>query len=570
MNKEAIRLIDRLYKDLYLDEQVLHHSSGNQYDKFNNIKEYLEKLENIHNKVSETGKHKELLKKLYYDKYVIKEENVPESYYNHQQQIALERGLGHMTLDEARKKKIQKEVIDNQKNSLDMWIDYFLSDDAKIYPFWVKYWAFQGMLKMGQYDKAKGEFGRRTKDTVAPFIDLNREALAMSMDMIVKLLNKEKIEDSELNALVKSGSFQKIYAHILTNVLRDNKNITKRNIGRWVKYSQGSDHMPLVKSLQGYNTGWCTAGESTAKSQLKSGDFYVYYTLDENNEYKVPRIAIRMEDNKIVEIRGVAPNQNLESEMEEVVEQKLKEFPDKEEYYKKVNDMRRLTLIYNKHNNNIELTIQELKFLYEIEEKIKGFGYESDPRIRKILYTRDIKKDLSSVFQCDEKQIAIHEDEITSETIHYHGDLYLNYLYNIENLFFPKSIAGSLMLSNIESAEGLVLPEIIGENLDLRNLKNAKGLVFPKNVVGVLLLNSLENAEGLVLPEKIGDSLFLNNLTVAKNLVLPKQVGGSVYLYNLDNVEDLIIPEILTYSIYLKDIIITPENIELYRNNKKK
>ena len=33
MNKEAIRLIDRLYKDLYLDEQVIHHGTGNKYDK---------------------------------------------------------------------------------------------------------------------------------------------------------------------------------------------------------------------------------------------------------------------------------------------------------------------------------------------------------------------------------------------------------------------------------------------------------------------------------------------------------------------------------------------------------
>ena len=61
----------------------------------------------------------------------------------------------------------------------------------------------------------------------------------------------------------------------------------------------GTDHMPLVESLKGYNTGWCTAGESTAKTQLQGGDFYVYYTLDENDEYKVPRIAIRMENNQI-------------------------------------------------------------------------------------------------------------------------------------------------------------------------------------------------------------------------------------------------------------------------------
>ena len=110
--------------------------------------------------------------------------------------------------------------------------------------------------------------------------------------------------------------------------------------------------MPLVKSLRGYNTGWCTAGESTAQTQLSNGDFYVYYTLDENDEYKIPRIAIRMEYDEIAEIRGIAQDQNLEPEMEEVVEEKIKDFPDKEEYYKKVSDMKKLTSVYKKYQNN--------------------------------------------------------------------------------------------------------------------------------------------------------------------------------------------------------------------------
>ncbi len=133
------------------------------------------------------------------------------------------------------------------------------------------------------------------------------------------------------------------------------------NHGSGDKYDKGSDHMPLVKSLQGYNTEWCTAGESTAKSQLKNGDFYVYYTLDENDEYKVPRIAIRMKNNSIGEIRGVAKDQNIEPNMEKVVKEKIKDFPDKEKYYKKEHDMEQLTKIYDKHKKQQELTKEELK-----------------------------------------------------------------------------------------------------------------------------------------------------------------------------------------------------------------
>ena len=80
----------------------------------------------------------------------------------------------------------------------------------------------------------------------------------------------------------------------------------KSNIaeGIWVKYEQGSNYKKLRQSLQGKNTGWCTAGEETCKIQIKNGDFYVYYTKDEKGEYTEPRITIRMEGtNTIGEVR---------------------------------------------------------------------------------------------------------------------------------------------------------------------------------------------------------------------------------------------------------------------------
>lgn len=631
--KEAIKLIDRLYRDLYLNDQVLHHSSGNKYDKFNNIKEYLEKLEELHNRVGETNRHKEFLKKCYYAKYVIKKEDIPENYYHHQEEMALERGFGHIEITEDQKLQLQQEVIENQKRSLDTWLDYFLSEDAKVYPFWAKYWAFQGMLKIGTYDKEKREFKNRSKNTVSPFCDLNREALAMSIDMVTKMLEKETIEEKELEVLVKTGSFSKIYSYILNKVLNNNQNIIKRNTGKWVKYNQGSDHVELVRSLQGYNTGWCTAGESTAKSQLEGGDFYVYYTLDEKEEYKVPRIAIRMENNKIGEIRGIAENQNIESEMEEVVEEKLKEFPDKEEYYKKVNDMKELTKIYKEHQQQEELTKEELTFLYEINGKIKGFGYQDDPRIEEIKNERGRKKeDLAYLFDCDKSQIALNKDEIDENTIYYDGDLNLDDLKDAKTLKFPKyirgylslkgltsaknlvlpqSISGGLYLNSLIDAKGLVLPESIGGNLDLSGLKdaddlklpkyingnlylngltNAKGLVLPQSIGGALNLSSLTSAEGVALPQKIGRNLYLNSLTNAEGLVLPQNIGWWLYLSRLINAEDLvlpqsigkfldlrsltsaeglIVPEPLTYNINMNGFTITPENVEQYRNNKK-
>ncbi len=555
--KDYIRLIDRLYKDLYKDKQVLHHGKGNEYDKFNNIKRYLEKLEDTHNKVKEKSKHIEYLKKCYYEKYVIKKENIPQSYYEKQKELALERGFGHVEITDEMKKELEKEVIENQKKSMDRWLDYFLSDDAKVYPFWAKYWAFQGMLKIGKYDKEKQVFYKRSEHTVSPFCDLNREALSKSIDMIIKAMNKEEIDDKDLEGLVSVGSFPKIYTYILTKVLSNNKNIIKRNIGKWVKYEKGSNHMPLVNSLQGYNTGWCTAGENTAKNQLSNGDFYVYYTLDEKDEYKVPRIAIRMEGNKIGEIRGVAENQNIESEMEEVVEEKIKDFPDKEEYYKKVNDMKKLTKIYKKHKNKEELTKEELTFLYEINDKIYGFGYGKDPRIKEIKNERNNKrKDLAIIFNCEERQIAsLNKDEkINEDTIYYDGNLSLSYLTSAEGLKLPQNIGGSLDLSGLTSAEGLKLPQNIGGSLYLSHLTSAKGLKLPQNIGGSLDLRSLTSAEGLVLPQNIGGSLDLSSLTSAEGLVLPQSLGFDLGLRSLNSAEGLVLPQSIGKSLYLSHL----------------
>lgn len=567
--KNVIAFIDKLYKNLYLDEKVIYHGTGNKYDKFENIDAYLSRLENVHDKVSETGRHKEYLKKLYYDRYVIKEEDIPNSYYEHQKQIALERGFGHVEISDEEKKLLGEEVINNQKRSMDVWLDYFMSNDSSVYPFWAKYWAFQGMLQMGLYNKETKEFGRRTKDTVSPFVDLNREALATSIDLAIRMLKKEEIGDKELEALVKSGSFRKIYSFVLTKVLSDNKNIVKNNTGKWIKYDRGSDHMPLVNSLRGYNTGWCTAGESTAKSQLSMGDFYVYYTLDENNEYKVPRVAIRMEGNDIGEIRGIAKDQNIESDMEMIVEEKLKEFPDREEYYKKVNDMKMLTLIYNKHNNKEDLSKEELKFLYEVENEIIGFGYDKDPRINEIKGSRNIKTDLSYTFDCNKEQIALSEEGLTKDTICLYDSLKkYNEIINIDKLVLPKFVKGSVDLRSLVNAKGLELPLSIGEDLCLDAMRSAEGLKLPRKIGGSLYLRSLTSAEGLKLPKSIGGYLFLTCLKSAEGLELPQSLGG-LDLSSLISPKGLVLPKIIEGNLLLTSLT-SAEGLELPKNMEGK
>ena len=564
-NYHGESFLNRLYKDLHMSDEVMHTAIPSD-TKDEKVSKYLDRLE----KIEELAKNSrynglDLLKKLFYKKYIIKPENVPESYFELQKRIALERGFGYVNVSSKEKKQMIDAIISDQKKSLDVWLDYLISNDS-LYPEWFKYYAFQGMLKLGSYDKAKASFNKRTNSTTNVFIDLNSEALALVYDNLCYSLEGNKVDDLLLQKLLDSGSFSKLYAYMLRTIDNSNKDIHS-NDGIWVKYNQGSSPDELVKSLAGKGTGWCTAGIETARTQLQGGDFYVYYTKDSNNEYKQPRIAIRMEGSSIGEIRGIASNQNLEPEMEEVVDKKLDEFPDKDKYKKKVNDMKILTEIYNNYKNR-DLTVEELRFLYEIDNKIDGFGYQIDPRIEEILKDRNFKTDLSRVFNCSEDEISNDKNDVFEgkKIVYFVGDLDLSELTTAKGLVLPINIGGSLYLTKLKSAEGLVLPDNIGGSLDLISLKSIEGLTLPNNIGESLGLSSLTSAKGLVLPNNIGESLYLNRLTSAEGLVLPNNMDGSLFLNSLSSTKGLILPNDISGSLHLENLIsakglILPNNI---------
>ena len=542
-NYQGEKFLDKVYKDLHLSEIVMH-TANKSDDKYQKIEKYMQRLEDVTKRVSERDRIS-LIKMYYYKKYVIKEQNVPESYFKSQEKIALDRGYGHVKYDEKTKKQEIEHIINEQKASLDMWLDYLFSEDTNMYPTWFKYYVFQGMLKLGYFDKEKNSYTKRTESTVKPFIELNREALSLIYSELVKVLNKENIDDEKLNELINNGSFSKLYSYAILKLDSIKDDGFKSDDGIWKKYNQGSNPEILFNDIKGKGTGWCTAGGiETARVHINGGDFHVYYTKDREGNYTKPRIAIRMEGNKIAEIRGISENQNIESNMEKVVDKKLEEFPDRDKYKKKVKDMEMLTYIYTKHQNKGELTKTDLRFLYEIDNKITGFGYKKDPRIEELLKGRNVRKDLALIFDCKEENISLTEEEALSGNIIYHyGDLYLDGLTSAEGLKLPDKVGGYLDLSGLKSAKGLELPNEIGVSLDLSGLRSAEGLKLPDKIEGWLKLNGIRSAEGLELPTEIGGGLWLNSIASAKDLKLPTEIEEDLSLSGLTSAEDLKLPD---------------------------
>ena len=399
------------------------------------IQNYLDRFREITDREDpEAREHgMDAIKRLLHTRYVIKPDEIPESYWETQRRIIRERGqegdLAQVDWEELKRQNTEAIVAD-QTASMDKWIDYLSSPDAP-YPDSLKYWTLRSVLSMTEYDKEKGVYPQRSRGTTKPFPDLNREALAYVLDAVDKKYRSQSIdvgslgpeEARQFEKLLQGENFARLYAWAIEKVTPADAQGLANIQGRWVKYDQGTDHMPLVTSLQGYGTGWCTAGESTAQAQLRGGDFYVYYSNDTSGNPTIPRVAIRMEGGNIGEVRGIAPEQNMDAYIAPVVEQKLEEFPDGKAYQKRVSDMKRLTEIDHKMQAHTPLDAQELVFLYEVDSSIQGFGYSRDPRIAELRSQRNTEEDMPIVFGCELSQIAHSMSEIRPDTKAYVGPL---------------------------------------------------------------------------------------------------------------------------------------------------
>lgn len=312
------------------------------------IQNYLDRLHFILNNEDpqKRDRARGLVRQMLHNEYLVTPDQIVDYRLRTDQRIARQQGYGNIEITPDVRRhaytelaEIIEETTDKQTESLDVWMDYLLSEDAA-YPDWFKYYAFRNILGLTAYDRHNGEFPRRPTNganwtTLREFPELNWEALAYVLDEIESKY-QGVIRKEDVRKFLQGENFAKLYAKAYEQATPANADRLVVTEGRWVKFNQGSDPEPLVDSIQGHGTGWCTAGESTARSQLKGGDFYVYYSLNKQNQPTIPRVAIRMEGDNIGEVRGIADNQNLDPYVGGIVQEKLAEFPDGQAYEKKL------------------------------------------------------------------------------------------------------------------------------------------------------------------------------------------------------------------------------------------
>lgn len=375
-SKEAFLL--KIFKEeLNHSQNIIKYSenpNGKNYRIEEAVRRYLAIQERL-NKIALSSENKmEYLKKLYHEKYCAKKENI-----------------------HSKNTKNLDEKLQMQRDSLDAWIDYLVKES--LYPMWFKYWCFKKIFRIGKYHESTNTFERRTPNSLEPFIECNPEIVFEIYNIALK-----HFEGKEKNVDIEAGRFDKLYYRIYKETLKNKLSVQDYSNGIWVKYNEGSleDSIKLCDSLKGKNTGWCTNEYEMAKAQIcgsadyPGGDFYVYYTIDENDDYTNPRIAIKMKHkNEFEEIRGVGPNQNLEDGFELILVDKLNEFDIDDEtkkYWIKLSlDSRELTRLLQKTKRKEKLTLEEMRFvfLFDKKEEFRWNNYGKLERIKSGLVITD-------------------------------------------------------------------------------------------------------------------------------------------------------------------------------------
>jgi hypothetical protein len=413
-------------------EESLTGETGIVTDKTKRIEAYLGRLENIFLNEDEDKRERNiaLLKPTIYKNTLFGEDNLPDSYFEFQKQLARERGLGEVSFTEEQKGEERTKVIETQRLSLDSWIDYLTGGDCK-YPADVKYFAMQGILKLGKFDTEKYSFARRNKATVAPFCEIDREALSTVLGALDAKHHDKDFSGypPKLLALIdKKTSFGDMYAETMRDLdaKADKEKLSLITDGEWKVFEKGSNPQALVDSLAGKRSNLCIADIGQATRYLEAGSVEVFFSNNHAGRPVTPRIAVAFNEQGPYEVRGTAnKNEDFDSIIAgtDTLLKRVKNLSNGEKFMISDTCMKRMTAIEKKVNGGQELTKDDLVFLYEINGTIEGFGYQKDPRIAELRQDRNPEEDMLVIFDCTKDQIAHVPSEIDENTKAYVGQL---------------------------------------------------------------------------------------------------------------------------------------------------
>ncbi len=394
------------------------------------------------------------LRDICYDRYVVKYDDVSLEFLSDKKRLCNEMGYSFS------KKSIINKVIRKQKVSFDKWFDYLISNDIE-YPVWVRYWMFFGMLELGSYDYSKHSFFKRCNNNTSCFAKFDKNALDMCMDMIMNYYSFDKdFSFDELDLIVFNNDFGKMYARCLWDNNIDN------DFGKWKVFTKGSDSNKLFDLISGKFTSWDIDDKDVCKKYLSFYDLFIYFTKDFKGEFSTPRVLVVVSDDEIVEIKGISDSeQNVECEFFDVIEDKLNEFYHDNKFDLMLSDMRRVYDIISKD----EVSVSDLKFMYEDEGFISYFGNDRDFEIDRFLNNRNKIEDYASMYNCPSSLVGNSFSDLYKDIYLYLGDISIDDEYLPFDFHCPAIVLGDFEVPYLKDFSGLENLYYIKGNLVVGN-----------------------------------------------------------------------------------------------------
>ena len=421
------------------------------------------------------------------DGLVIDEEDIPESFFEQQEEILRQQGQGHQ-LRSWEREMLVKDIQKKQEESLQEWADYLGSEESP-FPLWFKVYAWDGMSKMGVFDAQKRKYLKRDRTTTAPYPGLNEAALAKTYEAISQSTGGSN-GDEQLAKLVQSGNFVSLY----TQFMLSQKEIiptperTEDVHGEWVEYLPGQEKQ---LSIAAEGTPWCVASPTVGKNYLEGGEYdftegvedsqakFILFHLQnpETNRLSSNACAsIRLGiDGRVAEISGLGHGQALEDSLVPIVEAKVKTLPGGDIYLQAFEDKRRLIALDKKLKEGGDFSEEDLRFVFEADRPIKTLDtyHDIDPRVGDIRLSQLEQAKKLGIEIGDKVKELLNSPEIINANF----DIFLE-LYNPSEyvVAFSKSIFGNNAIENLQKllAKGVDIhktmsflpPETVAEHLE--------------------------------------------------------------------------------------------------------
>lgn len=183
---------------------------------------------------------------------LVEPDNIPESYWKQQEQLARDNGRGDIHVDDYLKTEMAKQLRDAQRTGAESWANY-LEQTGEQYPTWFKLYAWDGMSRLGVFDKKKGKYRKRDKGTVAPYPQLNPAVLAKVYQAVTEHhVDGYESEDERIAGLVKNGNFNNLYSAFLleTKAVLPTPENPEDVTGVWKEYTE-DDIEEITRAAEG-------------------------------------------------------------------------------------------------------------------------------------------------------------------------------------------------------------------------------------------------------------------------------------------------------------------------------